>query len=105
MTNLQALLEQATKRPWETSHPEIVSSESQDHVATCWNHDKIDPDESEQNAALIAIAVNHFAELVAFAKKQTRFNRETLYGFERELFNEAEALLARIEAAAKGYQC
>jgi len=114
MTNLEALFEQATKRPWRAFPYNLASDRGNVYIegpagwkrdAVCSTYEHSTGRTNEANAAIITVAVNHFAELVAFANKQTRFNREALYGFERGLFDEAEALLARIEAAAKGSQC
>ena len=42
-----------TPGKWETSGPEVLGDDGQ-HIATCWNNDRITPEESEANAAWIS---------------------------------------------------
>jgi hypothetical protein len=46
-----------TPGPWDAHDgPEVMAGDWEQHVATCWNNDKVTPDEALANARLIARA-------------------------------------------------
>ena len=53
------MMSEHTKEPWDTSGPEILAcADETKHIATCWNHNNIDPDEQDANARRIVACVN-----------------------------------------------
>ena len=86
---LKALTEQATALPWLTpwgAEPNSLYGPNGEFIC----HSKY--------SALIAIAVNHFGELVAMIEQ---FQRSRSVGDFENSDEDAEVLLAKIEAAAK----
>jgi hypothetical protein len=102
MSALKALLDRAAKRPWRIGPWEDRPADLPINVYSDADEVAVVEDAMPEQAALIAIAVNHFEELVQWLDAMTNDDAQKTMDCGTSLqAKEAQNLLARIEAAAK----
>lgn len=65
-----------TPGPWQADGDEIMADDYTKHVATAWNNDQIEPDESTANARLMAAAPKMLAALKRIADLEEEHDGE-----------------------------